>query len=736
MLTFIHPLSIALVAGLLSLPVLIHLINMMRHRRVQWAAMEFLLVSQKKNSTWIRIKELLLLLMRMLAVAAVLLILAQPLLSNQMSRLFGGVKKHHVVLLDDSFSMSDRWADTNAFDEAKKVIGRLGEQAANQPVSQTFTLLRYSRAGRGQSGTQPDLREQTVDAAFGQKLQELLRPMQPSELSLGPDQVLQSLDSLLGQGLGEERMVYLVSDFRTRDWDQVEDLAKRFTRLSQDKVQLHLIDCVDAMRPNLAITALAPQRGTRAAGVQLTMEVTVRNFGAQPVSGVTVLLREDDNPRPALVIDRIGAGQSETKQYQAFFSTAGEHLLSADLQSDAVAADNARYSLVDLPVNVPVLIIDPDADARDGAFLASALAPGGSVKTGVDPQIEQPSYLNTHPLDKFQAIYLTNLDRLDQTGVDALESYVRAGGGVAFYVGDKTLTKFFNEQLYRGGKGIFPLPLIAETQLLVDRLDKGADLEVADHPIFKIFAGERNGFLSEVTIDRYFGAPQTWTPPADSNVSVLAKLRNGAPFALERKFGEGRVVAILTTAAPVWNNWARNPSFVVATLELQSYLASPATAKDILLVGSPIEVPLDLGKYQPRVRLLPPGLGEAGALFSDAATPAAGGPARASFYDTNRSGFYKVQLTTTENKTESRQYALNVVPQEGDLNIMDGPQLAERLPKETYTFHRARDFRHTARELAGSNLTDWILYLLVLLLVGEQLLAYSASYHPATETVR
>src|SRR5262249_44788161 len=118
MLTFIHPLSIALIAGLLSLPVLIHLINMLRHRRVQWAAMEFLLVSQKKNSTWVRIKELLLLLLRMLAVAAVLLILAQPLLSDQLSRLFGGVKKHHVVLLDDSFSMSDRWGDTSAFEEA------------------------------------------------------------------------------------------------------------------------------------------------------------------------------------------------------------------------------------------------------------------------------------------------------------------------------------------------------------------------------------------------------------------------------------------------------------------------------------------------------------------------------------------------------------------------------------------------------------------------------------------
>ena len=56
--------------ALIALPVIIHLINMLRHRRVPWAAMEFLLASQKKNRTWVRFKELLLLLLRMLAIAA------------------------------------------------------------------------------------------------------------------------------------------------------------------------------------------------------------------------------------------------------------------------------------------------------------------------------------------------------------------------------------------------------------------------------------------------------------------------------------------------------------------------------------------------------------------------------------------------------------------------------------------------------------------------------------------
>ena len=114
--------------GVVALPVLIHLINMMRHRRLEWAAMEFLLVSQKKHRTWVILKQLLLLLLRMAAVAAVVLMVAQPRLHSQVADLLGGTRTHHIVLLDDSFSMSDRWADTDAFSEAKKVVDRIGDQ--------------------------------------------------------------------------------------------------------------------------------------------------------------------------------------------------------------------------------------------------------------------------------------------------------------------------------------------------------------------------------------------------------------------------------------------------------------------------------------------------------------------------------------------------------------------------------------------------------------------------------
>ena len=41
-------------------PLLIHLINLLRHRTVDWSAMEFLLASQRKYRTRVLLKQLLL----------------------------------------------------------------------------------------------------------------------------------------------------------------------------------------------------------------------------------------------------------------------------------------------------------------------------------------------------------------------------------------------------------------------------------------------------------------------------------------------------------------------------------------------------------------------------------------------------------------------------------------------------------------------------------------------------
>jgi len=733
---------------LVGVPVLIHLINMMRHRRIEWAAMEFLLVSQRKNRTWIILKQLLLLLMRMGIVAAVILMIAQPKLQNRFGRWFGGEEIHHIVLLDDSFSMAERWGDTSAFNQAKKVVERIGAAAARETDVNLFTLIRFSRVARPDRGTEPDLfKERVHKTSFPEKLGKLLDDLSVSETAVGPMPALEAIGQLLGDPSDEQRVVYLISDFRTRQWEDPTDLRRRLAELGQAEAELHLVDCSSGDRPNLAITRLAPPEGIRAAGVPFFMEATVRNFGSAAVRDVTVLLEEDGHARAPVTITEIPPGQAVTERFMAHFPNHGEHHLVARLKSDSVATDNARFDVVHVPPDIPVLLVDGGIDSWDARFLSIAMAPGGSVRTGLRPQIETPRYLTTNPLEPFAAVGLMNFDRLDASAIEAIEAYVAGGGGVVFFLGEQTDGRFINRELYRDGEGVFPIPVSAPTVLLLDRLEKAPDMQVEPHPIFRVLSGKRNSFLPMVVIEKYFSVPETWAPVPDSTVKVIARLRNGAPLVLERRFGEGRVVAFLSTAAPVWNNWARNPSFVVAMQDLQAYLARRSEESETRLVGNRLTFQLDPEQYQPQVRFLTPAQGRSpapappgasagpanGGLYEARLTPE--GPLEVSLSDTPLSGIYEAELSRLDGATEHRAFALNVDPDEGDLDALDGPQLAARLKGVDYTYEQAASFQYDVGEAERGNLWRYVLYALVVLLILEQLLAWSASYHPRAAAV-
>ena len=732
---FVHP---ALLWGLpiVGVPVLIHLINMMRHRRVEWAAMEFLLASQKKNRTWVLLKQLLLLLTRMAAIALVVLMVAQPLLRNELGSFFGASKTHHIVLLDDSFSMSDRWADTSALDQAKSAVERIGAEAARQVQPQTFTLLRFSQAQRVSLGTRPDMLEEPVGTDFLPRLRDVLEPLAASHLAVGPTAALDAIGQLLGDGDGENRIVYLVTDFRAREWAQPRDLRRRLLQLNESGATLELINCVEAARPNLAVTELRPGKGIRVAGVPLFMEVTVKNFGTAAVKEVPVLLETDGQPRPSVKIAEIPPGQAVKERFAVHFPTAGEHSITARLDTDVVEVDNFRYSVVEFRSDLPVLMIDGDAEALDARYLSAALAPGGPVATGISPRIETPRYLGLNPLEPFRAVYLLNVDRLDRSAIQALEQYAADGGGVGVFLGERSQASFINESLYRGGEGFFPVPLAGQAELLVDRLQKAPDVEVGDHPMFAIFAGRRNTFLSTVIVRRYFAVPERWQPDPDSGTEVIARLRNGAPLAVERRFGKGRVVAFLTTAAPLWNNWARgNPSFVVAMLELQGFLSGDSLGDVSRLVGAPLELALDPARYEAPVRFLTPGQEVTpGAMVSAVSGP--DGSLTASLDETGTSGIYRADLSLKGGGVESRRWAVNVDPAESDLKVVGGPELAARLEGVKYRYEQAALHQYTLETLAGYNLGEAILFALVLLLIGEQVLAWSASYHPRSRQPR
>src|SRR5205809_7540473 len=104
-LVFLNPFTMMIGGALIASPIIIHLINRMRYKRIRWAAMEFLLKSQKRSRRKLIIEQMILLFLRILMVLLVGLLLARFVGCQG-----GGsdtAQTFHVILIDDTLSTSD-----------------------------------------------------------------------------------------------------------------------------------------------------------------------------------------------------------------------------------------------------------------------------------------------------------------------------------------------------------------------------------------------------------------------------------------------------------------------------------------------------------------------------------------------------------------------------------------------------------------------------------------------------
>ncbi len=106
MIGFLNP-ALLYLLPLALLPVIVHLLNRLRYRRVPWAAMEFLMASQRRTVRRSRLRNLLLLAARVLALAFLVMAISRPVATSGMfASVFAGTGGARFVLIDNSLSMS------------------------------------------------------------------------------------------------------------------------------------------------------------------------------------------------------------------------------------------------------------------------------------------------------------------------------------------------------------------------------------------------------------------------------------------------------------------------------------------------------------------------------------------------------------------------------------------------------------------------------------------------------
>lgn len=748
---FFNPALVAGGAALVAAPIIIHLINRMRYRRVRFAAMEFLLQSKQRNRRRILIEQLLLLLLRILIVMAIVALIARLILDSRTFALLGNNRAQHVVLLDDSGSMRDRWDETTAFDEARAVVQRLVAEGARRPNTQQFTLILLSNP------EQPIFSQEDVDDELLQKVNDELGKLKDRCTFRAPDLAggLEAARRFLADEKAVSRHLHLVSDFRRPDWLNQQAVAQAIAAMDESGVTVNLVRTVPERHANLAVTDIAGDFHIASAGFDFRVTVTVKNFGESKATNVPVGLYVNDQKLPLeLRIDSIEPGSEASAEKYVRLDEPGKYRLEARLDPDALAQDNARHVAVEVQRAVQVLIIDGDPAGRlANVYLQNVFDPQFNATESVVATVD---YLRRQPLDRFASIIMVNVSNLPADALAALEDYVRAGGGLVWFLGETVQPRYYNENLYAEGEGLFPVPLGATHRALPPKAEGSTapDLTVdRGYPIFSNLFDrddERAPLIDIIDISRYFPVADGWQ--RDDNrrqdgVQTVGRLRNGDPVFFEHRYGEGRVVTFLSTAVPQWNNWARTRSYPVLLLEAVRHTAYRDPTAQRRIVGTPIHIELDAAEYSEDVQITAPspqgprpfpikatfdadsggerGRGRYVVSFPDAGRLGAAG--------TDYPGVYVVRTYDQKQVPDERYFAYNVPVEEGNLVLASDEDIRQLLgPGVKVQIQAPGTADWIEGEEPGQEVRRWLLVGLIVFLLCEQLMAYRLSYHPRT----
>jgi len=554
-----------------AIPIIIHLFHKSRFKIVKWGAMHLLEAVLRTNQKRVKMEQWILLAIRTLIPILLALAMARPLWTGS-KQLLGESRSSTVVLLDNSYSMdaarsgTTNWSVARA--EATNLVGGL------RNGSEAYVML----MGQGGGGV---IDTPTVD------LSRVTQVLAKTNAGYGAAHVPAALDfsaSTLERMHEPVRQVVMMTDFQRVSFDATElpllnNAIDRLQKLSNPP-SITFWDVGQDVKENVAIESLDFSRLMVGVGQKIQIRVNLRNYGDANHPDLRVMLKVDGKDKTASQVN-LGPQAKAQVLFTQSFDTAGSHVVEVSTEADALAADNTFLASIPVRDRLPVLLVDgapgasPDDMKAETAYLQIALSPFAAGKVELSDLIEAKTIpvesLNAKMLADAQAVVLANVRKLGDDQLKALEDYVKTGGGLLLFPGDKTDATWWNGAFAK----LAPLPLGG----IAGDLKEGAPSvsvtqERYQNAALELFNDPRNGTVSEAAIKVWFKMRAPDKTGGVEDPVVLARLDSGDPFLAEKPFGKGRVIACATACDADWSNLPARPSYLPLVQRLCVYLAS------------------------------------------------------------------------------------------------------------------------------------------------------------------
>jgi len=548
---------------------------------------------------------------------------------------------------------------------------------------------------------------------------------------------------------------------RRRDWEAPVEgesdvgVVSTLGRISESAAGCYVIDLGDKGEENLVVEKIVPLDKAIIAGVASEFEVIVRNRGVRDVNNVGLKFVAGEMLPVESTIDRIVAGETGVAAFTYTFASSfdTEELdvspvpVEVSLQAgdggvgDLLKEDNVRYFPARVVRGIRVLLVDGDPSGNYGQsetfYLKNALAPDGPSASGVAVTVVDDSEFDDVELSEFEVVVVANLYRVTEGRAAAMENWVRDGGGLVFLLGDQVDEDVYNDVLYKNGSGLLPVRL---SGIEGDEKEDAWTLinpDQINHPVFSFFDGDTRQLLDGVKVFRWWQAQlpgveeDVLSNGSEGGARVVASFDNEDkdPAVVEKRVGEGQVMAFMSPLDNDWSNFPENgATFLITAQEMIRYMARKRTDEGVISVSQPITQKVDLREFSQNVEILPPGGAEP---MSAEARPDSGSSQgdlvwNVNFEETGKRGIYELKLMRAAGgNAKSMLFAANVDAGEGDLRRASENMIRNDLGDARVEFvPRGESVTELEGTVARSEIWKMVLYVLIALLAVELLFGW------------
>ncbi len=555
--TFLNPLILFGLAAV-SIPILIHLLNLSKVRKIEFSTLRFLKELQKSKMRRIKLRQLILLALRILAIAFLVLGFADPVLKGSGGSYSGA--SGAVIILDNSFSMS---ADGGrVFLNAKEAVrGILKSLGGNREIY----FVRNSDIGNSSA---------ELLSVSGKEASEKL---ERSEISLKPfsfNEAVMTAAGLFENSANSTGDLFIVTDNQAVNYSGTGGL------LLPDplrKVNLYVVNSGKDDLGNISIDSGFSNSGTVIAGMESKADFMLHNYSkfGQANTGVKFFLNGSYSGESFTDL-----GTNESKETDLSFKTdntgsnTGEAQLTGTSESDdQLKQDNSEFIAFRIPEKIRVNIVS--GSSSESAYPEIALRTSQSLiasETGRSSELHEitKSEITDNSLNNSDVLIIAGRRSMSSEESESVAEFVKRGGGVIFFPSSEAEPASFNDNLFG----------LAGNLRLSDKVTFGEEAEKSfsdidfDHPLLKgVF---RNKGLN-LTSGGEIAAPLTkeyFRILLSDKVKPIIRFPNSDPFLSEVSAGKGKLIVFSMPLSSDAGDLGASSIFVPLLTRSVNYLSS------------------------------------------------------------------------------------------------------------------------------------------------------------------